>query len=114
MEKELTLLKLTLIEKENPLLSETETCFLRLNVIKANTDNKIKRLEKLKNNWQNLILKETETAKKLESIQLDITRMREIKQNSDLPTLQGHLLELKVIISLFEFLFCQMFIIFEV
>lgn len=113
MEKEQILSKLTLIEKENPLLNETETCYLRLNVVKANTDNKIKRLEKLKNNWQKLILKETETAEKLKSIQLDIMRMREIKHNSDIPTLQGHLLELKVIILLFEFLFCQLFIIFE-
>lgn len=78
-------------------MNETETYLLRLNVIKANIDNKIKRLEKLNENWRKLEVKEVEAAKKLKAIDVGHLLKKEIERDEDLQVLQSQMVELKVV-----------------
>lgn len=95
-EKENKLKKLSSIEKTNPALQETETLVLRLNVIKANTDSKIKRLQKLNENWKELEIKELEIKNKLNNFDFKHLVDSPIERDADLPVLQSRLVELKV------------------
>lgn len=88
--------KLFSIEKENPNLQETETLVLRLNVIKANADNKVKRLQKLNENWRELEIKELEIKNKLNNFDFKHLLDSPIEKDADLQILQSRLVELKV------------------
>lgn len=69
---------------------------LRLNVIKANTENKIKRLEKLLQNWVSFEDKRFEVYEKLKKISLKPFVDQPVHKDTDSQILQNQLMELKV------------------
>lgn len=85
-----------MIERHNPSLQETDTYKLRLNVIKANTENKIKRLEKLLQNWVSFENKQFEVDEKLKKISLKPFVDEPVCKDADSQILQSQLMELKV------------------
>lgn len=88
--------KLSLIERDNPSLQETDTYMLRLNVIKANTENKVKRFEKLLQNWVSFEEKRFEVDEKLGKISLKPFVDQPVHKDTDSQILQSQLMELKV------------------